>query len=569
MRKKRSGTVTDGLIFRYLEGLATPRSLAVWILYKNREHQQLVDLDVNYDVEPYLNLRSVDVARRDYLATEFLSKADFLDLKINRKKVAIQKFLESEDRCKLINSKLLKGYQRVSTRVDSYWLLSVARKKIADILGSFDPEEFIRKVSWGPGATAGLIRSLRLKYDKFRLDGGVSATVKDFWEPIWDVAFPRWRPDFEVQTAYVHTVPKNSKTDRVIIIEPGVNTFLQKGLGSMIRSRLTKVGIDLGRQADLHRTIICDLNLATVDFSAASDSISIELVRELLPDDWFKVLDIHRSKCVDVSGNVTRLEKFSSMGNGFTFELETLIFYALAYAVCERGDFISVFGDDVIMPATRVLEYRDLCNYCGLRFNPKKSFSEGYFRESCGEHLFSGHSAKPFYLRSRIRSRYDIIKAANQLRRLAHRMCNYHACDSRIAKAWGYITGASVGRLFNTNVWDYTVSDGFGDVGIICNFDEATPIFARDYQRGFFTRGVSFRYEDTRLVDDDPLLITKLFELERQEVPYEDFEQSVEELAMKDLELNGNELPDLSSGIVTRVIPSLYIPQWYNLGPWV
>ena len=570
--RRGSESVTDGFIFRYLAGLDTPRSLAVWLLYKHKEHQQLLDLELPTDCEPFW-FRSVDHAVRDYLATELLSKADFLSTKIDLKKVAIDKFLAAEESCRVTNRRLMKGPTLASSASD--YLISKARRKISDILGDFDPVEFIESVNWGPGATVRLTRAQRLAYDKFSLEGGISYQAHEFWRPLWDKAFPRWSPVLVDETAYVTTVPKNSKTHRTIIIEPGLNTFFQKGLGQMIRRRLARIGINLKRQADVHRELVRTMSrdgvLATIDFSSASDTISVELVRELLPAKWFNVLDIHRSRYVTLpTGNTIRLEKFSSMGNGFTFELESLIFYALAYAVCEKDDYISVFGDDVILPSSRVPDYRQLCTYAGLTVNERKSFSNGYFRESCGEHCFNGTSAKPLYLRSKIRSIHDIFKTANQVRRLSHRMCCYHACDTRFAKAWRYLTGATVGRALGVRPTDYCISEGYGDNGLVVNFDECTPKRHRGYQHGFKARALVPYFVGSRYVDDHPLLLQRLFEVsqEFEYTPSQGYDLDFDVLAARESQCYGNTLVDLSSAIKLRN-SELYIPQWYNLGSWV
>jgi len=195
----------------------------------------------------------------------------------------------------------------------------------------------------------------------------------------------------------------------VIAIEPGINLWFQKALGSMIRRRLARFGIDLNDQSrnqSLAYLSSIDGSLATVDFSSASDSISLEVVRELLPPRWFQILDIVRSKVGRKSdGTIVRWNKFSSMGNGFTFELESLIFFAAASAVQEYlhldGE-ISVFGDDVILDVRGYPMFAEYSAFLGFRVNLQKSFSSGGFRESCGSHYFSGVDCKPVFLKERL-----------------------------------------------------------------------------------------------------------------------------------------------------------------------
>jgi len=581
--------ITDGCILRILEGIDTPRSLAVWLLYKYNEHNQLVSIDTRTDCEPVLGLRNINQCQRDYVATELLSKADFLRTGINLEEVAIGKFQAAETSCREANRRL----NQLDSEVDpkNFHLLDAitrAKIKIANLLGEFDPQEFIESVNWGPGATVQLSRKQRLAYDKFRLEAGMSPNCLEFWsEPLWRSAFPRWTPERQPQMASLLTVPKNSKTDRCIINEPGINTFLQLGLGKMVRRRLAKIGIRLRSQAELHQSMIAGISktgeIATVDFQAASDTVCTALVRELLPDRWYAVFAAHRSGRISLpDGSVVQLEKFSSMGNGYTFELETLIFWALARAICDRDEFVSVYGDDVLLPSTRLESYRELCAYVGLTLNARKSFNTGYFRESCGAHSFNGYDAKPFYLRSRIRTILDIFKTANGLRRLANRMHSYFACDRRYAAAWGYLTGATIGRKFRVRWEHFYIPDGYGDFGLCVDFDAAAPYVRVDkrYQRGFRVSLLLPRFVGTREVDDYPLLLTHLFELERSEVPrgildIKDrvgpwaVEQELSDVAMLETPAAGNLLVDLASPIHLRRKTTVYVPSWSNLGPWI
>lgn len=577
--------LTEGFIYRYLSAIDSPRSLMIWLLYKYKEHDQLTRVEARVDcispkapgVQPQPH-RAVD----DYLASMFLSKSDFLDTSFDVEMVALKKFRDCEIICRATNARMYQldsDVQGTETTLDYARLISIARNKIAAVLGTFEPSEFIETVNWGPGATVQLNRTQRLAYDKFRLEGGMSQCCLDFWTPeLWDSAFPRWKPKRNVQTAYLHTVAKNSKTNRCIIIEPGINTFLQKGLGGMIKRRLARIGIRIDKQAEYHRKLVPMMSIdgddATVDFSSASDCGARELVRRLLPPDWFAVLDAHRSHVVELTdGSFLRLEKFSSMGNGFTFELETLIFWALARSVCERHENVSVYGDDVILPSSRLGSFRDLALFCGFNLNLSKSFAEGYFRESCGAHAMFGLDAEPLYLRSRIGGTLDIFKVANQLRRLGSRLHSNYACDIRFAKVWGYLTGATVARKFRIRFRKYYIPDGYGDFGLVVDFDTAAPFTRRrkaqrDMQRGFCTTMLLPRFSGVREVDDENLMLTRLFELtKRKEQTFNGFSDTIDALAMRGTLAYGNELVDLSSPIYLKDT-EIDVPVWNNLGPW-
>jgi hypothetical protein len=233
------------------------------------------------------------------------------------------------------------------------------------------------------------------------------------------------------------TVPKSAKTDRMIAIEPCMNMFMQRGIGSLIRSRLKRVGIDLDDQTNNQRLALrgsIDGSYATIDLAAASDTVSTALVEVLLPQDWFDAMDLVRSKRgILPSGKVITYSKFSSMGNGFTFELESLIFWALCSAVKDyyptESDLL-VYGDDIVCPTAISGSIIELLEYCGFKTNDDKSFINGPFRESCGKHYFLGVDVTPFYVRKPVLGRSARYWLANSVKYWAAHWSD-NACDPR------------------------------------------------------------------------------------------------------------------------------------------
>jgi hypothetical protein len=133
---------------------------------------------------------------------------------------------------------------------------------------------------------------------------------------------------------------------------------------------------------------------------------------ELLPIDWFKLLAtwrtgriVYRRKGRD--DLEFELEKFSSMGNGFTFELESVIFYAIAKQAVQdvgaSGD-VSTYGDDIIVPVEAYDQLIEYLTFFGFTPNKAKSFSSGPFRESCGADWYAGKNIRPFYIKDRLTS---------------------------------------------------------------------------------------------------------------------------------------------------------------------
>jgi len=233
------------------------------------------------------------------------------------------------------------------------------------------------------------------------------------------------------------TVPKSHVTDRGISVEPTDNMMLQLGtkefLQFVLRRRLL---IDLESQQEINRRLAYlgstgrdPDNWATIDLKSASDTICVELVRYLIPPDIFEWLNAIRSDVVELpDGNLLPLEMMSTMGNGYTFPLQTLIFASLAHATLNMlgirtrlqrsgrwAPAYAVYGDDIIVPARAYSDVTKVLEQSGFTVNLTKSFSEGLFRESCGEDWHSGYNVRPVMVESldSIADRLSLINRLN------------------------------------------------------------------------------------------------------------------------------------------------------------
>jgi hypothetical protein len=199
-----------------------------------------------------------------------------------------------------------------------------------------------------------------------------------------------------------------------------MNIRLQLSVGRFIRDRLRYHGVDLSDQSINQRRAKLGSktgHLSTIDLRSASDTVALELVWELLPIDWAILLDDLRSKyTLWPDGTTRKNEKFSSMGNGYTFELESLLFYCICSAVSSG---VSVYGDDIVLPSDNFEKAVSLLQFLGFEVNLLKSFKDSPFRESCGLDAVSGFLCTPVYLRRLPRCREDVIKLHNQVRRWA------------------------------------------------------------------------------------------------------------------------------------------------------
>jgi hypothetical protein len=370
-------------------------------------------------------------------------------------------------------------------------------------------------------------------------------------------------PNFQIGNKVV-TVPKDATANRVIAIEPGINLWFQKAIGSMIQRRLNRCGIDLRDQSinqELARIASKDAVNATIDFSSASDSISSEVIRELfttcsvseramsdLPT-WYSVLDSCRSHYGLQDGTFVRWNKFSSMGNGFTFQLESLLFFAIAKCCVEEIQIpltnavegtVSVYGDDVIIPRNCLELFSVMCDFYGFTINMKKSHFSSFFRESCGSHYMLGADTKPVYLKGHISDVLSVYRLANSIRRFSHRGLAFFGCEGRFRTLFYRLVNLVPKPL------RVRIPETLGDGGFISSWDEATPVRARHGIEGYHVWhatevGRTYQSEGTGL------LLDRLWSVSVQE------------------RRNNVSLRDRTKLRFSRSL----VQRWYSLGPWI
>lgn len=366
----------------------------------------------------------------DYLRTEYLSKFNGKGSvsASERREAAIRKWRDVELTNAETNRRLRgrdRGYNLLP-RITFYRFLEVCQHLISEVLGPLD--DSVVMGTFTGGASTSRKRTDSHPAEKFCGLADATQGASPYVELVIRQSELYRQYQFmhftnDVHGADLFTVPKKTEIDRCACKEPDVNMFLQKGVGLHIRRRLRRVGINLNDQS-INRSLAkrgsIDGTLATLDLSSASDTVTQSLVLALLPHDWYLYLNDIRSTMVKVEGVYSETEMFSSMGNGFTFELESLIFWAIAKSTAYlRGvsGIISVYGDDIIVPTGMYHDLVWVLAEFGFSVNPSKSFHEGSFRESCGGHYDFGNDVTPFYLKREPTHLTDVIRVANQLRR--------------------------------------------------------------------------------------------------------------------------------------------------------
>lgn len=247
-------------------------------------------------------------------------------------------------------------------------------------------------------------------------------------------------------------VPKQRDISRIICIEPTLNMSGQLGIGEVLSRRLRQVfGIDLSKQPDRNRELARigsrHGSFCTIDLSSASDSMSLRMLRAVLPPEFLWWLEQFRSPTTQLpDGSRVELGMVSTMGNGFTFPLQTILFSCIVSAAARargfrlwwpRGDdvgAVGVFGDDIILPThvhyftsqngekfcetygmDLVRDVLRLLELLGFSINAEKTFFEGPFRESCGGDFFHGKYVRGVYIKTlkHMESRYVAINRLN------------------------------------------------------------------------------------------------------------------------------------------------------------
>lgn len=351
------------------------------------------------------------------------------DKQVSRAKYSIDVLLDSEIRCAVSNEVLyhVLTEDRPSVPRHIKKILRRAKNILHSVLRDFPWEDFPRACGFSSGATNEFPRKAAAIHNKWVLSTHITPKALPYFEAFCGWAgldlMPRGNVEDVVISTYnkVFTVPKNFERDRTACKPSTWNCFFQKGVGKLIGRRLQKGPRLLHKDAQLEHRVLAKIGsatglLATLDLKGASDSISISLIDELFPEQWKQVLfDLREEYGLLPDGTLIRWEKLSTMGNGFTFEVETALFYALVKACCGRSSIVSVYGDDIICPSRYADLVSEVMMYCGFEINREKSFTRGKFRESCGGHYFDGRDVKPFYITNLPNGLNDIINLHNDI----------------------------------------------------------------------------------------------------------------------------------------------------------
>lgn len=436
------------------------------------EYLQISNITRNRDIDAYLLLSKdwslqridsgKDVARVTptmYFLANLLKKFQFATHAGSRRLRAVEKFHLYENRCASFNRLAVFKLGWADTDWGSE-VFTYLRTFFNKLLGHVLPSGKIL-TEWsrhGPGTSLGMVDGQTCTYHKYKnwpytctkaaLGYAITAISSDerwigalqdsyrerfgipYQYPICMETF--WDRVFTIVPGNKITfVPKDGQIDRTIAIEPTMNLWLQLGVDGYIRRRLLRWGVDLNAQ-NLNQELarLGSLHFdhpdpyVTIDLEGASDSISTSLLELILPEAWYRYLCHLRSPVGTLDGELIQYEKFSSMGNGFTFALESAIFTAIIYAVYKadgvalRPNKFAVYGDDLIIPRSAVYKVVELLRLTGFTINIDKSFLFGKVRESCGADWLEGTPCRPVFLRNIPSTVPELFSDFNRLKRI-------------------------------------------------------------------------------------------------------------------------------------------------------
>lgn len=401
------------------------------------------------------DLNVVSGARRFLLASQFVALVnkyaypDGVLPGVDPVRNALDDLLSTEKRNKRLNVIFREHLRRGTER---HWCIPMMRAEICRVLGRTPFfERILDQCDFSGGAS--VLRSGEATHLGVKLLGGqlsgpdaafdyfvhavfrnhqytgafVESVTRVEWEQTYETLYDRLSQLHKVvDYNTVTVVPKKANIGRTIGKEPEILNFLQKGIDLEMRMLLkTQLGIDLTDQTRNQRlagagSIIEIDPYVTIDLRGASNGVITELVRSVLPPRWFKFLDSTRSHHGMIDGVKHRYELFCSMGNGFCFPLESLIFASAikaAHRHCGAKLDYAVYGDDIIVRQSVALVVIECLRACGFRTNTSKTFLFGPFRESCGANWYGGQEITPVYYKRQITSLSELYALHNSAKR--------------------------------------------------------------------------------------------------------------------------------------------------------
>nr|APG77064.1 hypothetical protein [Beihai levi-like virus 6] len=296
-------------------------------------------------------------------------------------------------------------------------------------------DELMKDLSFVQSTFDTLLKSFRFKEGWFQPRHGPGAVSEPYVNskfefPTWPVRLEKFFPysdwgmvnhsTYDLNSEGIHDtldppaklidVPKDYKGPRLIASEPISSQYIQQGLMKVLRKNVRqsplRFSVDFLSQEpskELALSSSASRGMSTIDLSSASDRLSCALVECAFRTNYrfLEILNSARTPTVRLpDGSVLVQRKFAAQGAAFTFPVQSVIYACICIGVLRSDNpkaritdlarKVRVFGDDMIVPRHLFSRICWVLEACGLKVNFSKSFSKGYFRESCGTDAYKG-----------------------------------------------------------------------------------------------------------------------------------------------------------------------------------
>lgn len=234
----------------------------------------------------------------------------------------------------------------------------------------------------------------------------------------------RMLSDGDERPVRVVQVPKTLSAPRIISVEPSYMMLRQQSIAKVTMDYLEKgffkyKSIHFTNQSvnrERARLGSLDGSIATIDLKDASDLVSLDLVQNIFQTcpSYLAYLEASRTRVAQMPDkSLVSLGKFASMGSAMCFPVEamaflTIVLYSLVRQsgrclsvqhLRELSERVTVYGDDITVPSETAAGVMEDLEAFGLSVNHTKSFTTGFFRESCGGDFYKGVDVTPAYCR--------------------------------------------------------------------------------------------------------------------------------------------------------------------------
>lgn len=353
----------------------------------------------------------------------------------------LRKFAIANSKCRVTNDALLTCTFRQAETLNSI------KRTLAKILKGYKVTDFKRGY-FSSGVAADASRPLADKLDAY------SQWVSYLHHPMYPLgsnnpySWPTYgcAKDMPLNVCKVTAVPKSFKTVRIIAEEDAYRQFHMQCIREALSKAIWRNGyrrqLDLNNQDGNREACLrgsASGCMATIDLSSASDTLSRELVRRIMPEMFHDVLPYLPSHCdypnPDRGYAVERrkLHMFCTAGAATTFVVESLAFLAICIEATAVASVFQeeeltpprVFGDDMLVDYRAYETTIHYLENLGFIVNQDKSYGVGPYRESCGvEYVYGIDVSSKYFPREVLSWKNDanVATSLSSLCALQHRL---------------------------------------------------------------------------------------------------------------------------------------------------